>query len=300
MSAPCLSCVAPVCAAAHRIANQKALTGTDIEVPAILLNWDADLGGHTLQAASGALVLHTIGARVRPRTSSIANLRDHPSVLGLHARPLLRSALPQTARRRRDDVDPLHRLGCGPVSPGRAAALSDSHQWVTGARERIRVPTNAPASPKPGQRWGRSCPPSRASPRQPYPTPAVTNWKIAAGSAPSAIDGTAQVAGADRIESEITAHADRTSRKVIGASSKFSSRLALRDQHQDRGADIASHEDADEGGGERKAVLERKDLGGIGGAEKLCHGRFPLLIGFPSDQTKECSYRLQPDVRWRT
>ena len=95
MSAPCLSCVAPVCAAAHRIANQKALTGTDIEVPAILLNWDADLGGHTLQAASGALVLHTIGARVRPRTSSIANLRDHPSVLGLHARPLLRSALPQ-------------------------------------------------------------------------------------------------------------------------------------------------------------------------------------------------------------
>ena len=53
------------------------------------------------------------------------------------------------------------------------------------------------------------------------------------------------------------------------SSSKFSSRLALRDQHQDRGADIASHEDADEGGGERKAVLERKDLGGIGGAENF-------------------------------
>src|SRR5829696_3538237 len=94
---PAASAAAPECAPAHRIAAQKALDSlggcTDIEVPAVLLHWDADLGGHTLEAASAALVLHKIGARVRPRISSIANLLDHASVLGLHARPLLRSVL---------------------------------------------------------------------------------------------------------------------------------------------------------------------------------------------------------------
>src|SRR5215211_644444 len=53
--------------------------------------------------------------------------------------------------------------------------------------------------------------------------------------------------------------------------------LRLGDQHENRGADVAGHEEAEQRRGERKAVLEREDLGGVGGAEQLGHGPNPLF-----------------------
>src|SRR5215216_3338768 len=49
----------------------------------------------------------------------------------------------------------------------------------------------------------------------------------------------------------------------------------LSDQHHDRGADVAGHEDADQRGGEWKAVLERVDFGGVGGEKELGHSGVP-------------------------
>src|SRR3954451_3558236 len=55
----------------------------------------------------------------------------------------------------------------------------------------------------------------------------------------------------------------------------------LGEQHHDRGADVAGQEDTEQRRGERKAVLEREHLGGVGGAKELGHSRVPSCDRLP-------------------
>src|SRR5215217_3105031 len=95
--------------------------------------------------------------------------------------------------------------------------------------------------------------------------------------------------------------------------------LRLGDQHENRGADVASHEEAEQRRGERKAVLEGEDLGGVGGAEQLGHGPIPSFDRLPfrsglrllprvpsrcvlahmSETGPKCSARMRPSTRSR-
>src|SRR5215208_6410008 len=60
----------------------------------------------------------------------------------------------------------------------------------------------------------------------------------------------------------------------------------LGEQHQDCGADIASQENGDQGGGERKAMLQREELGCISGATaKHGHGLIPSCDRLPFRST---------------
>ena len=68
----------------------------------------------------------------------------------------------------------------------------------------------------------------------------------------------------------ISTSEDETGRKRLNIE------LSLPQQHQHSGADIADQEEADERCSNWKAVLQREDLGGVRGAEELCHSHAPL------------------------